>query len=131
MERAEEEKEKIVSKKETSKYMKRKHRIISETNKGKSDKVTERNKRKDQEVKIQLINVNGLTRDKFVELMEISFRGRRNYNVLCMVETHLRHEKFPIDVNNLHNFNAMREEGDKKGGGLKILMEKTKPPGNT
>ena len=126
MERAEEEKEKIVSKKETSKYMKRKHRIISETNKGKSDKVTERNKRKDQEVKIQLINVNGLTRDKFVDLMEMSFRGERNYNVLCMVETHLRHEKFPIDVNNLHNFNAMREEGDKKGGGLKILMEKTK-----
>ena len=58
--------------------------------------------------------------------MELSFKEKSNYNILCMVETHLRHDKFPIDINNLHNFNAMREEGDKKGGGLKILMEKTK-----
>ena len=121
-----EEKREIVSKKEASKYIKRKHRKILETNKGKIKNGKDKNKRKDQEVKIQLINVNGLTRDKFVELMELSFEGERNYNILCMVETHLKYEKFPIDMNKLHNFNTMREDGDKKGGGLKILMEKTK-----
>ena len=81
--------------------------------------------RKDKSVKIQLLNVRGLSRGKYGELVDLCFRGERGYNILCLTETHHTYEKFVVDEN-LENFSAMRKEGERKGGGLKILMEKSK-----
>ncbi|CAL4079479.1 unnamed protein product, partial [Meganyctiphanes norvegica] len=54
----------------------------------------------------------------------------RKYNIVCLTETHHHWERIYID-DKLDNFSSMREERNrenniKKGGGLKILMEKNK-----
>ncbi|CAL4162554.1 unnamed protein product [Meganyctiphanes norvegica] len=89
----------------------------------------EKNKKKGG-IKIRLINVDGLTKVKYGELLDLFFKGKRNYNILCLTETHHNWERLYIDEN-LENFSAMRDirdktKGIKKGGGLKILMEKDK-----
>ncbi|CAL4150581.1 unnamed protein product [Meganyctiphanes norvegica] len=81
-------------------------------------------------MEIKLINVDGLTNAKYGELMNLCFQGKRKLNILCMTETHENWGKFLIDKN-LDSFDTRREirdkkNGIKKGGGLKILIEKSK-----
>ena len=48
---------------------------------------------------IRLINVNGLTVQKQVEMNEMFFGEENDFNILCITETHHRWEKIHIDKN--------------------------------
>ena len=78
-------------------------------------------------VGLQLINVDGLTRQKLRELEEKFFVGAGGgvgvYNILCIVETHHRWVRYDV-LDGLESFYAMRGREDKKGGGLQIIIRK-------
>ena len=71
-------------------------------------------------VKIRLINVQGFTDIKYLELKE-NFLGKgKEYNIICLTETHQKVEKVCVG-DGLFNHLMMRESNDKKGGGLQIM----------
>ena len=57
--------------------------------------------------------------------MKCFLEKKNDFNILCITETHHRWEKIHIDKK-LENFTSMREEKERKGGGLQILMRKDK-----
>ena len=72
-------------------------------------------------LEINLLNVQGLTHAKWLELESfITFSS-----ILCITETHQKIFKFNIPDKILH-IHSFRKEGDKKGGGLSILMKEGK-----
>ena len=88
-----------------------------------SNKNTRKEKNKDTEkLEINLINVNGLTKEKFAEIEKTFLE--KELNILCMTETQLVQDKIRID-SNIEYFTAMREVNDIKGGGLMILHKKS------
>ena len=71
---------------------------------------------------IELINIQGLTDTKMIELCKILKEKRdRNESVLLgLVETHEKYRKiaFPTAIQVVHQ---MRDDEDKKGGGLMMI----------
>ena len=65
---------------------------------------------------IRLLNVRGLTEDKYLELCRLFFNEKGGeYNLVCLTETHHRVEKINVG-DGLFSFSVMRKER-KKGGG--------------
>ena len=72
-------------------------------------------------LELNLINIQCLTPAKWLEL-----ESTINTNtILCITETHQKLLRFNI-ANNIINTHSFRENGDKKGGGLSILMQEGK-----
>ena len=75
-----------------------------------------------QKLKIRVMNINGLSTDKYLDIEEQFYRTKE-INIVCLTETHEKWEK--SDVNkNIIAFNALRKKGEKKGGGIQILLPK-------
>lgn len=70
-------------------------------------------------MKISLINIQGLTQVKAVEIEQLF----EEHDILCLTETQQKFEKvnFSRDVGYI---TSMRDMQDKKGGGLMILYKK-------
>ena len=71
-------------------------------------------------VKIRLLNVQGFSDTKYIELKDRFLGGDKEYNIICLTETHQKTEKVKIG-DGLFNHLMMREINDKKGGGLQIM----------
>ena len=74
-------------------------------------------------VKFQIWNADGLSLDKYTEIEENVFTEGKGVNIVCITETHHRTKKLDIKEN-VRGFCALRDKGDKKGGGIQILMPK-------
>jgi len=70
------------------------------------------------ECRIMMINIQGLTEAKYVELC----REVKKRTVLCLVETQKKFLDFQTD-SNLDRIDSMREIGDRKGGGIMVLYK--------
>ena len=71
-------------------------------------------------VKIRILNVQGFSDIKYIELKDRFLGGDKEYNIICLTETHQKTEKVKIGEG-LFNHLMMREFNDKKGGGLQII----------
>ena len=71
-------------------------------------------------VVFRIININGLTISKFVDIEENFFR-KEEVNIVCLTETHKRVEDIYIS-SKINTFNVMRKKKDKKGGGIQVLL---------
>ena len=69
-------------------------------------------------IKINLVNVQGLTRSKLLELEDIL---RNDCDILCLTETQQKFEKYDV-CDGVSMVESMREVKDKKGGGLRIMF---------
>ena len=77
-----------------------------------SNKNTRKEKNKDTgNLEINLINVNGLTKEKFAEIEKTFLE--KELNILCMTETQLVQDEIHIN-NNIEYFTAMREVNENK-----------------
>ena len=74
-------------------------------------------------IKIRLINIQGITDRKNLEIEETFFSNKEEYNIVCLTETQQKIDKIRVN-RKLENFKRMRDEKDKKGGGLQIMMER-------
>ena len=71
-------------------------------------------------VVFRIININGLTMSKYVDIEENFFR-KEEVNIVCLTETHKRVEDIYIS-SKINTFNVMRKKKDKKGGGIQVLL---------
>ena len=80
----------------------------------------------EQESKLffRLLNVDGLNKKKLDIIKEEFLNKEKEYNVVCLTETHHRYEK--QYVGDLTSFTQMRTKNKRKGGGLQILMRDSK-----
>ena len=77
------------------------------------------NKNLSNEIYIKCINIQGLTKQKYLEIeKEID-----NKTIMCLVETQEKFEKI-IERDNLEKHVSRRKMEDKKGGGIMILKKK-------
>ena len=72
-------------------------------------------------LELNLLNIQGLIQAKLLELEDIISLN----SILCITETHKKCLKFNL-TQNLISEHSFRKEGDKKGGGLSILMRESK-----
>ena len=74
-------------------------------------------------LKIRLMNINGLRTDKYIDIEEQFYRKEEEINIVCLTETHEKCEKTDVD-RNIRAYNAIREKkaGEKKGGGIQVLI---------
>ena len=81
-----------------------------------------REKEKDH-MKIRLINIRGLTLNKWVDIQNLFF-GSKEKNLVCLTETKQKVERFQCNEK-LVKHETMRDERDgKEGGGLQIWARK-------
>ena len=73
---------------------------------------------------LRLLNVGGLSDKKATIIKEMFMNEEKEYNIICMTETHHRYER--IIEKELTSFTQMREKNKRKGGGLQILMREDK-----
>ena len=73
----------------------------------------------------QVLNIRGLNKTKYSELEETFFKNNEEINIVCLTETQNRHEKVKIH-DKLSTHFAMREKGEKKGGGIQVIYLRTK-----
>ena len=73
---------------------------------------------------LRLLNVDGLSDKKATIIKEMFMNEEKEYNIVCMTETHHRYER--IIEKELTSFTQMREKNKRKGGGLQILMRENK-----
>ena len=73
-------------------------------------------------LRMDLINVQGLTDTKAIELRRRMNEGKKENEVRigCLVETHEKYRRFEWG-NQMLEINQMRDINDKKGGGLMII----------
>ena len=89
----------------------------NERRKGDRDKAIEdKGNEKEEFYKINLLNVQGLTNAKIIELEELM----DNKSLLCLTETQLKIQKVNIDKE-YRIYDSMRETNDKKGGGILMM----------
>ena len=69
---------------------------------------------------MNLVNVQGLTKPKLIELEQLL---RTDCDLMCLTETQQKYEKLELS-SGIEKVDSMREEKDKKGGGL-LLMYKS------
>ena len=75
-------------------------------------------------MKVKLINIQGLTKEKGVEVEELLLKENDyEINILCLVETHQKYKKVDFS-DDVINVDKMRKLEDKKGGGLTVLMNR-------
>ena len=70
---------------------------------------------------ISLINIQGLTKPKLLELETLM---RKNCDILCLTETQQKYDKLEF-AQGIKNIANMRNKNDKKGGGLLIMYKNT------
>ena len=75
-------------------------------------------------MKLRVININGLTPDKYIEIEE-EFYTKEEINITCLTETHEKYEKIEPD-RNITTFNVIREKktDEKRGGGIQVMIPK-------
>ena len=93
----------------------------SNKNKNRKKNNTERHECK---MYLRLLNVDGLSDKKATIIKEMFMNEEKEYNIVCMTETHHRYER--IIEKELTSFTQMREKNKRKGGGLQILMRENK-----
>ena len=74
---------------------------------------------KDRSVKVNLVNVQGLTRSKLLELEGLL---KTDCDIMCLTETQQKFEKYEASQG-ITMVESMREIKDKKGGGLRIMIQ--------
>ena len=89
-----------------------------------TEKENEREKERENqnlsnEIYIKCINIQGLTKQKYLEIE----REIDNKTIMCLVETQEKFEKI-IERDNLEKHVSRRKMEDKKGGGIMILKKK-------
>ena len=70
-------------------------------------------------IQINLVNVQGLTRSKLLDLEDIL---KTDCDIMCLTETQQRSEKYDVS-DGIEMVERMREVKDKKGGGLRIMYK--------
>lgn len=72
-------------------------------------------------MKIKLINIQGLTKVKSLEVEELLKEKRNECCILCLVETQQKYKKVDFSKGVIC-VEKMRDMNDKKGGGLSVFM---------
>ena len=101
--------------------------LTKEKNELRKRKSLNKNKKEmEQECKLffRLLNVDGLNDRKLTIIKEAFLNKEKEYNVICMTETHHRYDK--QKENELISYTQMRDKNKRKGGGLQILMRDNK-----
>ena len=70
---------------------------------------------------IKLINIQGLTKAKSLEVEELLKEKRNECCIVCLVETQQKYKKVDFSKG-VKCVEKMRDMSDKKGGGLSVLM---------
>ena len=88
------------------------------------EKNGKREKKVEKSLKLRVININGLTPDKYIEIEE-EFYTKEEINITCLTETHEKYEKIEPD-RNITTFNVIREKktDEKRGGGIQVMIPK-------
>ena len=79
--------------------------------------------REEGALRVKMINIQGLTKEKSVELEELLKEKDNELCILCLVETQQKYKKVDFS-NSIKCVEKMREMEDKKGGGLSVLINK-------
>ena len=101
-------------------------KLVDNKKKEESDKrrkIIENRKNLRKSVNIRLLNVRGLTLDKWVEMQNKYYINNPEANILCLTETHHKTERFQYNEG-LNRIDVMREISDKGGGGIQLVTKK-------
>ena len=81
-----------------------------------------KNGKKEKQCNIKLINIQGLTRGKLIEIEGLL---KNEGDIICLTETHQKIDGMIVNEK-IGKLTAMRDTADKKGGGLMILHKHSK-----
>lgn len=86
-------------------------------------KFLDKNYNRKEELSIKMVNIQGLTKAKSVEVVELLKEKQDKKCIMCLVETQQKYRNVDYPKEILF-IDKMREFIDKKGGGLSLLMFK-------
>ncbi|MEL6646065.1 MAG: endonuclease/exonuclease/phosphatase family protein, partial [Pseudomonadota bacterium] len=104
-----------------------KNKNDNDNSNGGRDNVDNRNNNNDkrkikEKVEIKAINIQGMSNMKLTEVEDML--NNENTNIICLTETQLKVDRINVS-RGVKKIDSMREEKDKKGGGLMILYKET------